>query len=473
MIDRAVGEVQGWKRFLWPARTSLHGLAVWPVVAVCLSAAVVCLSAAAAFEPADVGDESYGSHGNNASTVTAGQEDAGRAAQPAVAQTSDPGNRSDTSDSADLPISADAPDKTDQSDKDDAADTPAVPDKAALDPQEQKKRMEALSRRSQLLETAKDYGGLIEAIQQDLATYQFLSANQEYLHSLLAWALTRRGELRMEVGFEFALVANQTPSQQAFDQALEDFQAAIQYQPRHWKAQLNLGVILGKRGQWDEAVESLQTSVESRPNQTHAYFNLAEIEAQRGNFSEALEWYDRVLGAVADDLQALNGRGLVLLRSGQGSEAATVFRRLLELRSQDPWIMTNLADALQLEGEWEEAEELYLAALREEQTPGIYRRLAWLYATCPDPRWQRPEGAMVVAKKAIAETKQRTAAYWDTLAAAQAASGRFDDALDSLKQAQQLQPESADFASRQELYRAEQPYLQTARLNSESSTNLK
>jgi tetratricopeptide (TPR) repeat protein len=345
----------------------------------------------------------------------------------------------------------------------------AVPNdkRQVLDPERQKERCETFLQQNQAATSAKEWTAVVEAIERDLATYQYLTNYEAYLKTLAAFALNRRGESRMEIGFEFALVGNQGPMDQAFDQALSDFDRAIAFNSAQWKAHANRGIVLGKRRQWDAAAEAFQKSIGARPGQTHAYFNLAEIEYQQGRYSEAIENYGKVLATSPNDVQALNGQALCLIADGRGAEAIPILEELVKQRGNEAWLLANLGDAYQSQGEWEKADRTYLRGLELEQHSGLYRRLAWLYATCPDPQWNRPEAAIAVAKRSISATKQVTAAQWDTLAAAQAAAGSFDDAVDSLSQALALNPADEAMKNRQELYQQKRAFTQTLRVASE------
>ncbi len=345
--------------------------------------------------------------------------------------------------------------------------TATTDQRQVLEPERQKERCESFLQKNQAATSAKEFTAIVEAIELDLKTYQYLTAYEEYLKTLAAFALNRRGELRMEIGFEFAMVGNQGPMDQAFDQALGDFDRAIELNAAQWKAHANRGIVLGKRRQWDAAAHSFKQSISARPGQTHAYFNLAEIEFQQGRYAEAIENYGKVLATSANDVQALNGQALCMIADGRGADAIEILEALVEQRANEAWLFANLGDAYQSQGEWEKAERTFLRGLELEQHSGIYRRLAWLYATCPDPQWNRPEAAIVVAKRSIAAAKQVTSAQWDALAAAQAAAGTFDEAVDSLSQALLLAPDDAALLQRHELYQQKQAYVQTVRIASE------
>jgi Flp pilus assembly protein TadD len=91
--------------------------------------------------------------------------------------------------------------------------------------------------------------------------------------------------------------------------------------------------------------------------------------------------------------------------------------------------------------------------------------IAWILATCPDAKLRDGETAVWHAKKACELTNWKDARCVDTLAAAQAECGRFDEAVKWQKQALDLAPESQklDFQTRLELYEHGKPYRLPAR----------
>lgn len=86
---------------------------------------------------------------------------------------------------------------------------------------------------------------------------------------------------------------------------------------------------------------------------------------------------------------------------------------------------------------------------------------AWLLATCPDPGLRDGKTAIASATRACEMTDWKNAAILDTLAAAHAEAGDFDEAVRWQKATGLLassSPERADFLARLELYTARKPY---------------
>ena len=64
--------------------------------------------------------------------------------------------------------------------------------------------------------------------------------------------------------------------------------------------------------------------------------------------------------------------------------------------------------------------------------------LAWILATSQDSKVRRPEEALLMAKNIVKATKEQNPDALDTLAAAQAASGNFESAVQTINKAMLL-----------------------------------
>ena len=70
--------------------------------------------------------------------------------------------------------------------------------------------------------------------------------------------------------------------------------------------------------------------------------------------------------------------------------------------------------------------------------PAVLNSLSWLQATCRDPKVRDPAEAVALAQRACELTQSQDPAMLDTLAAAFAAAGRFDEAVQTAEQALKL-----------------------------------
>jgi tetratricopeptide (TPR) repeat protein len=88
---------------------------------------------------------------------------------------------------------------------------------------------------------------------------------------------------------------------------------------------------------------------------------------------------------------------------------------------------------------------------------------AWLLATCPEEKYRDGLEAIRLAKKACERTQNRVASYLDTLAAAYAEAGEFEDAVKTQTRALQIAApqERAEFAARLKLFRENKKHRET------------
>jgi tetratricopeptide (TPR) repeat protein len=99
--------------------------------------------------------------------------------------------------------------------------------------------------------------------------------------------------------------------------------------------------------------------------------------------------------------------------------------------------------------------------LKPDLTPALVQ-LAWLYASARDAALRDSDQALRVAERAVNVTARGDANALDVLAAAQAAAGRFDAAVETAQAALALFPPEALAAAmrlRQELYRQKRAYV--------------
>jgi tetratricopeptide (TPR) repeat protein len=169
---------------------------------------------------------------------------------------------------------------------------------------------------------------------------------------------------------------------------------------------------------------------------------------------------------------ALAGASRAQLRHWRDSEA--LFRHALAVTEGNYIAHAHLGDALLARGEgalavqhWEEAVRLRPDFLE------AANNLAWLLATSPDASLRDPERALAVAGSAarlVAGDREappaERASVLDTLAAAQAAAGRFPAAAATAERAVALAEAAgdpalaADLRSRLALYRAGAPFVE-------------
>lgn len=207
---------------------------------------------------------------------------------------------------------------------------------------------------------------------------------------------------------------------------------------------------------------------EVRPEQTPAEASLAKgrFLAARGDYLEALQQFRRAVELEPNHRDAQLELAGLLFVSGSRQEAESLLDNALKGATPDQIgeVSFSLATHCQDVGEHASAVALLRRAMAAvSDAPSLRNLLAWLLATSKDDAVRQPEEALIMAVTNLQIMDQP--AYWNTLAAAQAATGGFSDAIDSAKQALAVsrdanEPESVikAFEERLKLYEEGKPY---------------
>jgi tetratricopeptide (TPR) repeat protein len=243
--------------------------------------------------------------------------------------------------------------------------------------------------------------------------------------------------------------------------------------PNAFLAHNELGVILIKKGQLQEASDHFLKVLETHPDDVDARCNLGLILFENGQIDDAGLQFRRALGIEPNSELAHNGIGSVLLRQGQVDEAVTHFRKAVSLNPADvnarlnlglafaqkhqlddaisefekcivvspetAAAQANLGDIFLKKGRVDESLAHYQAALAlQPANPAILNDLAWIRAANSDARFRDGAEAVRLAERACQLTDYRVPVILNTLAAAYAEAGRFDDAVAMAEKARQL-----------------------------------
>jgi len=242
------------------------------------------------------------------------------------------------------------------------------------------------------------------------------------------------------------------------------------------------------RLQFESARSSLFQVLEQRPEMYEMYERLGQLALARGQFEEAVKHFSEFLSVVksraevenasgatwADNLnlkpnlaKAHLNLGAALSASGKPEEAVRQFEDSVKEDPEYPDARYNLASTLARVGRMEEAIAEYRETLRLK--PGwdiAANNLAWLLATVPDDRLRNGEEAVRLAEESSHLRGNEHPVFLNTLAAAYAEAGRFNEAAATARRAAEVARAKGNRAyaekveERIKLYQAGRPFRQ-------------
>jgi len=182
----------------------------------------------------------------------------------------------------------------------------------------------------------------------------------------------------------------------AVDLGIIDFGKTIGLKPDNSVAHYNRGVSDNDKGDYDRAIADENRAIRLRPDFAAAYCVRGIAYHLKGDYDEAIADFNESIRLKPDYAEAYNNRGIAeALKDDYGKGIA------------------DLRESIRLKPDYANA----------------YSNLAWLLAVCPDPHVRNGAKAVEYATRACELSEWKIPSYLDTLAAAYAEVGDFDDAV--------------------------------------------
>jgi len=252
-------------------------------------------------------------------------------------------------------------------------------------------------------------------------------------------------------------------SQGETDEAVAHYTAALKIKPDFAEAQCNLGGILTDQGKFDQGEKHLEAALKSKPDFAEAHYNLGNALIGQGKLDDAAKQYAEAVRFKADYADAYFNLGNVMFQRQQWSEALKNYAAVARLRPSFAEVQIRMAMVFGRMGNGHDAADHYREALRiDSQSVTALQGLSWELATDPDSKMRNGPEAVKLALAAVKMSNSPVA--WDTLAAAYAETGQFNEALDAANQAVSLAMQAgnenmaARFQDHLRLYEQRQPF---------------
>ena len=258
------------------------------------------------------------------------------------------------------------------------------------------------------------------------------------------------------------LASDRRPREMAED--IVGFEMVLDAEPGQVSVHDDVARLYLQFGRVAEAVAHFRESARLEPESPAAQHNVGTTLLRLGELDEAVAHFERALQLDPEYGPAHNNLGVGLRSQGKLTEATRQFRQAVLARPDDGDALYNLASMLTLHGEFTEATTLYRRALTAlPDAPEPLAELAWILATDPHPTPRDVQQAVSLAEHAAQLTSHQDARVLNTLGAAYAAAGRFDDAAATARAALALLRASGSelataIQQRLDLYTAGRPY---------------
>jgi tetratricopeptide (TPR) repeat protein len=211
----------------------------------------------------------------------------------------------------------------------------------------------------------------------------------------------------------------------------EIWRDTVEKRPANPRARLNYGIDLYEAGRLPEAERELTEAVRLKDTSAAAHANLGPVLCALGKTDEGIWHLERALALDPEYTTAHGNLGEAYASKGNRVLAAQQFARAVEVSPDNPFLLN---------------------------------RLAWLLATSPEDAVRNGPRAVELAQRAVTLTSRQDLMSLETLSAAYAEAGRFDEAVTTGREALTLAEKqgnggtAAQLASRIVVFEARQRF---------------
>jgi tetratricopeptide (TPR) repeat protein len=212
-----------------------------------------------------------------------------------------------------------------------------------------------------------------------------------------------------------------------------------------------------------EAVDFFAAQVKANPGLAHAHNSLGWAYHLQGKPEQAAAALSEGVRLLGFNYSVLTTRGLVFSEAGRHTEALRDLDRAVEVAPRSATARLNRGVAHERAGHYPAAVVDYQRATELSESFALaWNNLAWVRAASPDAKVRDGTAAVEFARRAVRLSGGADGMYLDTLAAAYAEAGRFDEAVKAQQSAladpAYLAREGDDARERLRLYQAKQPF---------------
>jgi tetratricopeptide (TPR) repeat protein len=213
--------------------------------------------------------------------------------------------------------------------------------------------------------------------------------------------------------------------------------------------------------QYDRGFRSFQEALSLAPHQEQPHEELGTYYLTQRKTDQAIQEFQEAIRLTEGDEHPRLELGLAYQLKGDPQKAQQIFEDVFGKNPQTAQGKRLLAANHVLLAVLYDKQKLYADAIKNYQealrlAPGFaeaHNNLAWLYATCEDPKFRDPKAALDHAQLAVKLTQWKEGNFIDTLAEAHFVNGDYQQAVDIQKKALALEPDNTELQGHMVRYR--------------------
>jgi tetratricopeptide (TPR) repeat protein len=215
-----------------------------------------------------------------------------------------------------------------------------------------------------------------------------------------------------------------------YNSSIEDYNKLIQLNPLSIRAYLGRARAFILDGAFGLAIMDCNSALSINPDSVSAYQERGQAYNEEGDFDNAIADFSKAIDLNDKDSVNYYARGTAFVNEEKFSNAIPDFIMYVALNPDDSLAYNYLGWCRDETGDYGGALYDYQKAVEvDTNSAWACNNLAWELAVCPDAKVRNGGKALEYAKKACELTDWKDPAYVDTLAAAYAEDGNFDEAV--------------------------------------------
>lgn len=247
-----------------------------------------------------------------------------------------------------------------------------------------------------------------------------------------------------------------------FDKAIDDYSDAIRLDPKYVAAYRNRGYMRHVKKDYDKAIDDFSEAIRLDPKDLNSYNDRANSWHEKKEYDKAISDFNEAVRLDPRFYFAIYNRGRAWEAKKEYDRAIEDYSETIRQNPKYVFGYWGRASAHNQTKRFDKAVADYNEALKLDPKNGrLLNSLAWLLATSADATLRDGKRALQLAREAH-DTDRNNANLLDTLAAAYAETGEFEEAV----RIQMQVLKDTSFANnpgardRLELYRARRPFRQ-------------